>query len=122
MILLFWFILAIGQADLGCGLHPALKPSPTPGTCPEGLSPIGNGRWVAQGVIDKEKRSARFSAGPWPARDSQANTPAKGKVCAHCQVIFPLTCVADYQGTQTIETENGLLKVHVFTKAQWQAQ
>ena len=125
MILLFWFILAVGQVGFGCGPHPALppalKPILAPGTCPEGLSPISNGRWVAQGVIDKEKHTVWFSAGPWPARDNPANKSAKGENCAHCQVIFPITCVAGYQGAQTIQTENGLLKVHVFAQAQWQA-
>jgi len=122
MILLFWFILAIGQAGSECVLPPPpRKPVLAAGTCPEGLSPIGNGRWVAQGGIDKEKHTAWFSAGPWPARDSQTNKAAKGGNCAYCQTIFPITCVANYQGAQTIETEYGLLKVHVFAQAQWQA-
>lgn len=122
MILLFWFILAVGQAELGCVIPPVpTKHVPAPGTCPEGLSPIGNGRWVAQGVIDKGNHTAWFSAGPWPARDSQANKQAKGENCTHCQTIFPTTCVADYQGAHTIQTENGQVKVHVFTQAQWQA-
>jgi hypothetical protein len=114
MIWLWWFLIAVGQSGGFCSMPPPASPD-KPGQCPSGLAPLGAGRWVAQGTLDKQNHSAQLSAGPWQTHAGKVEN------CAGCVTAFPTTCVADYQGSHIIASKNGAIKIHVFKRTHWLA-
>ncbi len=113
MLKLCVFLVMVGQTGLFGFMLP---PPPVRQTsCPTGFVAIGRGNWVAQGSFDTQNRTLYIAAGPWQVRESHVD---KGD-CANCQTFFPATCVADFQGSQTIQTDAGKIWVHVYSQTRW---
>ncbi len=110
MMLAWYFSLAVGQFFIypGSGLPP--PPKGNPDACPPGMAVVAAGIWVAEGKLNRQANSFAMRAGPWQTT---------GEQCEVCPRTLPTTCVADYQGMETIRSASGPVKLHVFGQTHW---